>query len=187
MWRMGRDTLFADHPQSALDRDDRVRFRGLRYFPYDPSFRVDAAVEPAPEWRGAIAHSAAGTTPFRRVGRVTVELPGGAASLPVYWLDTYGGGLFLPFRDGTAGATTYGGGRYLLDSAKGADLGMNEDRMVLDFNFAYHPSCVYSSRWSCPLAPPESHIPVPVEAGERLEDDVRSEPRSGPGSVSATA
>jgi len=100
---------------------------------------------------------------FVRAG--VVDLPIGR--LEVYWLDAYGGGLFLPFRDATSGTTTYGGGRYLLDTIKGADLGSTEaGALVLDFNFAYHPSCHYHHRWSCPLAPRENHLTVPIEAGE---------------------
>ena len=70
----------------------------------------------------------------------------------------------------SSGTTTYGGGRYLLDTAKGADLGSIGDRLVLDFNFSYHPSCVYDPRWSCPLAPPENRLTVPIRAGERLAE-----------------
>jgi uncharacterized protein (DUF1684 family) len=88
--------------------------------------------------------------------------------LTIYWLGGYGGGLFLPFGDATNGTTTYGGGRYLLDSIKGADLGQVEDgRMILDFNFAYNPSCAYSPRWSCPLAPARNKLPGGVMAGEK--------------------
>jgi uncharacterized protein (DUF1684 family) len=83
-------------------------------------------------------------------------------------LEGYGGGLFVPFGDLTNGHETYGGGRYLLDSAKGADLGSHGNWVVLDFNFAYRPSCVHSDRWSCPLAPVENRLPVAVRAGERL-------------------
>ncbi len=74
--------------------------------------------------------------------------------------------MFIPFRDATSGQTTYGGGRYLLDTAKGADLGTNGDALVLDFNFAYHPSCHYDPQWVCPLAPPPNRLAVPIEAGE---------------------
>ena len=74
--------------------------------------------------------------------------------------------MFLPFRDATSGNTTYGGGRYLLDTAKGADLGSAGDALVLDFNFAYHPSCVYDPKWVCPLAPLANRLAVAVEAGE---------------------
>lgn len=166
-WRTGRDLLFADHPQTPIEPDDRAAFRGLDYYPYDPAYRVEAALEPIERWSGSITHSADGGTPFLGVGRVRLDLPGGQVSLDVYWLDTYGGGLFLPFQDGTAGETTYRGGRYLLDTAKGADLGSVEDRLILDFNFAYHPSCSHSWRWSCPLAPPNNQTSVRIEAGER--------------------
>jgi uncharacterized protein (DUF1684 family) len=82
----------------------------------------------------------------------------------------YAGGLFLPFRDATNGSTTYGAGRYVLDAAKSADLGGDPaaGTLVVDLNFAYHPSCAFDPQWSCPLAPPESRLGVAIEAGERL-------------------
>ncbi len=167
-WRTGRDLLFAEHPQTPIEPDDRPAFRGLDYYPYDPAYRLEAVVENAEPWSGSISHSADGSTPFRRIGRVGLDLPGGRVTLSLYWLDTYGGGLFLPFRDGTAGETTYRGGRYLLDTAKGADLGTAGDSLILDFNFSYHPSCVHSWSWSCPLAPADNQVDVPIAAGERL-------------------
>jgi hypothetical protein len=83
----------------------------------------------------------------------------------------YGGGLFLPFRDATAPAETYGGGRYLVDSVKmtlgGAlEVTPGSDEVVLDFNYAYNPSCAYDARWACPLAPPENRLSMAVRAGE---------------------
>ena len=90
------------------------------------------------------------------------------AALDLYWLDGYGGGVFLSFADATSGSETYGAGRYLLDTVKGADLGETDGRLVLDFNFAYNPSCAYDPRWVCPLAPPGNRLTVPVRAGERL-------------------
>ncbi|HVM10097.1 MAG TPA: DUF1684 domain-containing protein [Acidimicrobiales bacterium] len=109
-----------------------------------------------------------------RRGRAVPPLRPGRAALGragrvLAGLEGYGGGLFLPFRDATAGDTTYGGGRYLLDTVKGADLGSTgSGDLVLDFNFAYHPSCAHDPRWSCPLAPPGSRLDVRMEAGERL-------------------
>jgi hypothetical protein len=76
--------------------------------------------------------------------------------------------LFLPLRDATAGRISYGGGRYLLDTAKGADLGSASPRLTIDLNFLYHPSCRYDDRWVCPLAPQHNIIDVPIRAGERL-------------------
>jgi uncharacterized protein (DUF1684 family) len=90
-------------------------------------------------------------------------------ALDLYWLDVYGGGLFVPFADATSGQESYGAGRYVLDTIKGADLGTAGDgRLVLDLNFAYQPSCSYDTRWTCPLAPPANRLSVPVLAGERI-------------------
>jgi uncharacterized protein (DUF1684 family) len=161
-WRAGRDALFATHPQSALAPDERARFSGLSYHAYDPSFAFSAAVRSFPHERYEVPTSTGGVIPFIRFG--AIDLPIG--TLEVLWLDGYGGGVFLPFRDATSGGTTYGGGRYLLDAAKGADLGSDDDRLVVDFNFAYHPSCHYDPRWVCPLAPAANRIAVAVRAGE---------------------
>ena len=92
---------------------------------------------------------------------------GAEASLALYWLEGYGGGVWLPFLDATSGTDTYGGGRYLYDTIKGADLGVGDSSIVLDFNFAYNPSCAYDERWSCPLSPPENRLPFAVTAGEK--------------------
>jgi hypothetical protein len=118
----------------------------------------------------ALPNSGQDALAFRRVGRVELPLPDGAAMLVLYRMLDYAGGLFLPFRDATSGVTTYGAGRYLLDTAKGADLGGDPaaGMLVVDLNFAYHPSCAFDPRWACPLAPPENRLPGPVEAGERL-------------------
>ena len=102
----------------------------------------------------------------------------------MYWIDVYGGGLFLPFRDATCPDESYGGGRYLFDTVKGNDFlrldvsdaaaaagdqvsGYLGGLVILDFNYAYNPSCAYDERWVCPLAPNENRLPVPIRAGER--------------------
>lgn len=164
-FRARRDRLFAEHPDTPLSPDGVAAFRGVPYWPYDPAWRFEAAVEPAPP-EPVLATSLTGQGfGLERFGRV--HLPFG--SLEVYWITGYGGGVFLPFRDGTSGTETYGAGRYLLDTIKGADLGGAGDRLVLDFNFAYHPSCAYDPRWSCPLAPRANWLTVPIGAGERLD------------------
>ena len=85
-------------------------------------------------------------------------------------MEGYAGGLFVPFRDATSGTETYGAGRYLLDTVKGADMGGDWQRgeLLLDFNTAYHPSCTYDPKWNCPLAPLESRLSLPIRVGERL-------------------
>jgi uncharacterized protein (DUF1684 family) len=167
-WRTDRDELFAMHPQSPLSTEARESFLGLPYFPYDPAWRFEATVERSEPDAVHIGHSGAGETAFARFGRIRFRAPEGEAQLSLFWLSGYGGGLFLPFRDATSGTDTYGGGRYLLDTVKGADLGHEDDRIVLDFNYSYHPSCVHDDRWSCPLAPPENWLEVEIRAGERM-------------------
>lgn len=165
-WRTFRDDLFRTHPQSPLA--DREGFTGLSYFPYDPSWRLEVEVVPLDDGPEVLSHSGTGATGFRRFGSVDIHAGEAVSRLTLYWLEGYGGGVFLPFRDATNGGTTYGGGRYLLDTVKGADLGHRGRRLLLDFNFAYHPSCVHDSRWSCPLPPQGNRIESVVEAGERL-------------------
>lgn len=168
-WRQVRDDLFKDHPQSALDAQQQAHFGGLAYYDYDPTFRVVAQVNTQVEERvyegeiGADGHLA-----YRRFARVAFDLPTGSGTLSLFWIMGYGGGVFLPFGDATNQHTTYGAGRYLYDTIKGADLGAGQAEIVLDFNFAYHPSCAYNPRWVCPLAPPENRLAFPVTAGEIL-------------------
>jgi uncharacterized protein len=167
-WRAGRDELFADHPQSPLTPEQRETFEGSPFFAHDAAWSVEGRVEPLEGVTVSLGHSADGETSFRLFGRVRFSVEGREHTLDLFWLDRYGGGLFLPFRDTTSGEETYSGGRYLLDTAKGADLGGAGRTIALDFNFAYHPSCVYSPDWSCPLAPPGNTLEVPVRVGERL-------------------
>jgi uncharacterized protein len=167
-WCEVRDELFQTHPQSPLPETERDGFAGLEYFAYDPDLRVLAdveAVEPEPL---EIAGSAGSLIRFDRFAVARFVLGGTACALELYWLDAYGGGVFLPFADATSGVETYGAGRYVLDTVKGADLGAADGRLVLDFNFAYNPSCSYDPSWACPLAPPANRLPVRVLAGEAL-------------------
>ena len=161
-WCTTRDRLFATHPETPLDEPGG--FGGLPYAPYDPSFVWDAEVDTDVErQRYPVATSGGQEMSFIRFGQVALPV----GTLDLFWLDAYGGGLFLPFRDATAGERTYEGGRYLLDTVKGADLGTTADGLlILDFNFAYHPSCHYAPRWSCPLAPPGNTLEAPIPVGE---------------------
>ncbi len=168
LWRAGRDELFREHPQSPLEPDDPLRATGLPVWPYDPRLRFSLPLLPPPAPAElSLSAGSDGTATLRLAGRVELPAPLRAV-VDVWWLDQYAGGLFLPLRDGTAGDTSYGGGRYLLDTAKGADLGGSDGALVVDLNFLYHPSCRYSSSWQCPLAPPGNTITAPVRAGERL-------------------
>jgi uncharacterized protein (DUF1684 family) len=162
-FRAARDRLFAEHPDSPLTADKRTAFPGIPYWPYDPALRFEVEVGPAPAERLTAISSTGDPYPLDRIGRVSLPM----GTLDVYWVAVYGGGVFLPFRDATSGKESYGGGRYLLDTVKGADLGGSAGRLVVDFNYAYNPSCAYDPRWSCPLAPPANRLTVPILAGER--------------------
>jgi len=106
------------------------------------------------------------------VGHIQFMVAEQAVTLSLYWLDIYGGGLFLPFRDTTSAQESYGGGRYLFDTIKGSDFLSTTNahghmQIVLDFNYAYNPSCAYNDAWTCPLAPIENRLPVALPAGEK--------------------
>ena len=167
LWRIERDDLMARHPATPLLPDDRALFEGLPIAPYDPQWRFERPILPAEPGGFEFATGTDGVVPFERVGRV--EIPD-AGSLDVWRLKSYGGGLFIPVRDALAGRPggTYGGGRYLIDTIKGADLGTDAERgtIVLDFNFAYNPSCAYDPAWACPLAQPGNALRVEVPVGE---------------------
>ena len=161
-FRNQRDRLFREHPQSPIPADKRESFRSLSYWSWDAVGRVVARFHPA--FEEATSPNAAsidsGEARLLSIGTAVFQLFGVSCELRVLWLDAYGGGVFIPFRDATSGTESYGGGRYLIDSVKGADLGSSYERdaITLDFNYAYHPSCAYDPIWACPLAPRENRL-----------------------------
>ncbi|WIB26330.1 DUF1684 domain-containing protein [Curtobacterium sp. MCSS17_015] len=166
LWREGRDAMFAGHPASPLLPEDAAAFTALPVAPYDPAWRFRLPVESAEPQSLDVETGTDGTVHFDRLGVVRVP---GVGSLDVWAHGGYAGGLFVPVKDADAGRPggTYGGGRYLLDTIKGSDLGGDDGELVLDFNFAYNPSCAYDPAWACPLAPPGNTVPVAVPVGER--------------------
>jgi uncharacterized protein (DUF1684 family) len=171
-----RNRLFKSHSQSPLSPEQRASFRALSYFPYNPAYRavgrLDFDVEPEVF---EVQLTEDGLFRYRRVARIDFELLGKSAELSLFWVLGYGGGLFLPFRDLTSRMETFGGGRYMYDTIKGADLGIKPPdgseppggSILLDFNFAYNPSCAYNGQWVCPLSPRENDLAIAVGAGER--------------------
>jgi uncharacterized protein (DUF1684 family) len=167
-WRATRDDLLRHHPQSPIARRHRAAFRGARYAAYDASLRFDLVLDTDVQPRVMdVPTGTDGVVPFRRIG--VLHLPG-LGDLDAWWLASYGGGVFVPVKDAGAGRTTYGGGRYLIDTVKGADLGgdVRDGRLVVDLNFAYNPSCAYDPAWACPLAQAGNTLPVAVDAGELM-------------------
>ena len=168
LWRAARDDMFAHHPASPLTPQALEGFDGLPVATYDPAFRFEVEVVRAEAHRLGVPTGTDGVVPFDRVG--AVELPG-VGRLDVWWLGSYGGGLFVPLRDGLGGRPggTFGGGRYVLDTVKGADLGGEGARLVVDLNFAYNPSCAYDAAWACPLAPGGNTVTAEVPVGEKYD------------------
>ena len=165
-WCEARNVLFAEHPASPIPADARVVFEGLSYAPYDPALRFTLPVDvDVAQQRWEVSTATDGLVPFELAGVLRVPAVG---ELAVWWLDSYGGGVFVPVKDATALDASYGGGRYLIDTVKGADLGgdVRDGELVIDLNFAYNPSCAYNPAWTCPLAPPANTVQVEVNAGE---------------------
>jgi uncharacterized protein (DUF1684 family) len=166
LWKAGRDELFRSHPSTPLLPEDRAGFGGLPVTDYDPAWRFELEILPGEPRRMDVETGTDGVVPFDLLGSIDVPNVG---SLEVWRLASYGGGIFLPVKDGLHGrhGGTYGGGRYLLDTIKGADLGSTPSSIVVDFNFAYNPSCAYDPAWACPLAQPGNTVSTEIPVGER--------------------
>ena len=167
-FRLDKDDFFKTQPGSPIPMAERDDFDGLPYYAVDEALVLDGLrLEPYTGGEPStfqIPTSDGKLRPARRAGVLRFELEGATRQLTGY---TFEGGeddgsLFVPFLDATSGTETYGAGRYL-------DLEPEDDgTYTLDFNQAYHPSCVYDPRFSCPLTPAENRLPIRIEAGERL-------------------
>ncbi len=165
-WRDTRTALYRTHTQSPVPATARASY-GDAFFPYDPAYRVIATVEDAPPEPSPLPASIGGAFAFSRVGAARFTLLGAEHELELHWNEGYGGGILLVVADATTGCETYSGGRYVLDTVKGADLGNDGAQLVVDFNFAFNPSCAFDPTWACPLAPPANMLPLRLEVGER--------------------
>ena len=168
-YRDAKDAHFREAPNSPIPEADRWAFTGLPYYPVDEQYRFeDLELEPylgTEPTAFQIPTSDGRLRPARRAGSFTFDLDGAPRTLAAYAMDDgHSHSLFVPFLDATSGMETYGAGRYL-------DIEPEDDgSYVIDFNLAYHPSCVYDPKYSCPLTPAENRLPVRIEAGERLAD-----------------
>jgi len=169
IWRDTRRCLFQSHPMSPIAAPKRTHYKGPIVFAYDPDLRFAVDLLPADGPAETVNLGNDGAIRRHPVARTLGLMQRLGGELTLYWIEGYGGGLFLPFADATRGGATYGGGRYLIDAIKGADLGLNPSgKLILDFNFAYHPSCAHNPDYVCPLAPSENLLPAAIRAGERL-------------------
>jgi uncharacterized protein len=169
-YRQDKDEFFRTSQGSPIPASDRPAFEGLPYYPVDESLRFDDLVlEPYAGTEPVVFEiptSDGRRRPAERAGVFRFPLEGDMRTLTAYAFA--GGGsesLFVPFLDATSGTETYGAGRYM-------DVDVEDDGTYsVDFNLAYHPSCVYDPKFSCPLTPTENRLPVRIEAGERLGPD----------------
>ncbi len=168
LFRADKDEFFREGDGSPIPHDQRKAFAGLPYFPVDEALRLEGlTLEP---YQGneptsfQIPTSDGQLREAVRAGTFRFEIRGEAQRLTGYRFATGGSdSVFVPFLDGTSGSETYGAGRYM-----DLDPDPTDGTYVVDFNLAYHPSCVYDPRFSCPLTPAENRLPVRIEAGERL-------------------
>ncbi|MCP4968443.1 MAG: DUF1684 domain-containing protein [bacterium] len=156
-WRSDRDDYFANHYATPLSDEAIARFAGIRYFEPDPGLVFETVLEPG-ESRILIESSTGHRSEYPAAGSVRVPFADVAFQLQV--LRGEDDDLFIPFRDATAGVTTYSGGRYVgVESRSG-------DTVSIDFNKSINPYCAYDQEFSCPLPPPENWFPFAVAAGE---------------------
>ena len=166
-YRHRRDHFFAEHPHSPLTESQRTRFTGLDYYPEraDLALTLKLAdtgpgvgdVIDVPTTDGKIKQ-------FVREGVVNFVVDGVPVQLTVL-RDVDRGGLFMPFRDASAGEETYEVGRYLEPQSR------PDGTLDIDFNYAYNPFCAYGEGWSCPIPPEENRLDVAIQAGERAFRD----------------
>jgi uncharacterized protein (DUF1684 family) len=162
--RQEKDEHFRTSPASPVTDAGKTRFLPLEYYDVNPAYNVPATLHPTDDTATIMMPTSAGTQdPFKKVGTLEFTIDGRTLQLTAYapaaarTLDR----LFVPFKDLTAGETTYPGGRYL-------DLDRTATGIYqIDFNVAYNPNCYYNPTWICPLPPRENHLPIAIEAGEK--------------------
>jgi uncharacterized protein (DUF1684 family) len=159
-FRAAKDGFLAQDPQSPLDHAQRHAFPGLAYYPYNPALRLELPLNrDVPDDVVTVDTSTGESEEYRRAGRIRFAVDGQPAELMLYQGGQ--GELFVPLRDATSGTETYGAGRYLEPTV------LDEDRVLVDFNYLYNPYCAYNEAWSCPLPPRENWLTVPIRAGEK--------------------
>jgi uncharacterized protein (DUF1684 family) len=164
--RREKDRFFAGHWQSPLSSQDRAKFEGLDYYPPDPDWRLELKLHEHEEKKMVkMAYTKGEERNYIRWGEFRFRIGDEQCVLQAYKSDAEEEHLFIPLRDATSGQETYGGGRYLdLHAARNRNA---NGRWTLDLNGAYNPWCVFSEDYTCPFAPQENWLTVPVRAGEK--------------------
>ncbi len=161
-FRQHKDAFFKQHPQSPLSAAQKAIFTGLNYFPENDALRLTLELEPYAQPEAIQMQTSRGDLrDFLKVGQIRFPVNGQEVTLQVYESEDNPGEYFVPFADATAPHETYGAGRYLEPERVGPT------KLLVDFNLAYNPYCVYGDRWSCPIPPAENRLNVRIEAGEK--------------------
>jgi uncharacterized protein len=159
-FRREKDDFFGSHPQSPLTHEQKHAFKGLKYFPEDPTLRLEVTVNKAADQQTVSIETTGGVPQdYQRYGRFKFDVEGQLAELTLYSSED---GFFLPFVDSLAGRETYPAGRYVEVEQ------MPDGKFLVDFNLAYNPYCAYNDKWSCPLTPFENRLKVAIRAGEKM-------------------
>ncbi len=164
IFREKRDKFFKEDSNSPLREKEKKNFQGLHYYPIDLNYSMVGsieryAVEPKPFYVNLPA-SKGQEKKYVKYGRFKFRCMGKEYSLQIY-RPLGEGELFLPFKDRTSDTETYPKGRYLVIEP------MPEGRVLIDFNRAYNPFCEYNERYTCPYAPQENWLGIPIRVGEK--------------------
>ena len=155
--------FFKDASVSPLKNRDLKNFRGLDFFAYDSIYLVAAKLTKTPKEKPFMMLTTTDMmVEYIKYGTISFELLSNQYSLDIYKNledPNERDNLFLPFLDDTNGNESYGGGRYInLDIPQG-------DNLIIDFNSAFNPYCVYDEKYSCPIVPRENYLPLEIKAG----------------------
>ncbi len=160
-FRAEKDDFFRHDWQAPLLPEQRQAFTGLKYYPENPRLRIITPIEVYDDQQPVTMLTSTGSArEYVKYGQFTFHVEEEPATLQVY-RDTENDSLFLPFVDATAPEETYGAGRYVEVEP------LEDDKFLIDFNYAYNPYCAYNENWSCPIPPKENRLKVRIEAGEK--------------------
>jgi uncharacterized protein len=165
-WRKEREDFFRNHQRSPLTPSQKRNFKGLRYYPFNPQWLFSGQIERYvlhinnPEYYATFLTNKGTSKRYIRYGRFRFTVDEKICTLEIY-KSILSDLLFIPFKDMTNGKETYEGGRYIE-----AEI-LPGYQVVIDFNMAYNPSCVYNDRFACVLPPKENTLGLEVRAGEK--------------------
>lgn len=165
-WRKERDIFFRTHERSPLTPRAKKGFKGLKYYPFNPKYVFSGQIDrfifhiDNPKYYASFLTNKGTTKRYLRYGKFHFKLDNQEQAIEIY-KSILSDNLFIPFKDKTNGKETYEGGRYI-----DAEILVGY-KMILDFNMAYSPACVYNERFICVLPPKENTLEVQIEAGEK--------------------